>query len=317
MAKKASIYVPYFAKLKKQLAESQKQENPALWLYKNDARTCLFMIESLARIQSVVTLSKEAKKLHKFSKKFEDALGKIDYYYAIAEHCKKNKAVGKNQVLYFNDKLDKAALKLNKRLLEKNFFKETLPLMEKISSDFDTSNALARYNHQMKNELAMCAAFFNEHKQGFTSMEDQVHELRRKIRWISIYAQSFQGRVVLKKPKGSYKWEKEFITPQVQALSYNKLPVNKNVKNHISFNQKAFYAMSYVIRELGSIKDNGLLIEALAKCLKKTLPKKPSDAIADACKMLGIKQSEEQLLAGAHNLLGKYFNTYKIHAELC
>lgn len=317
MVKNKSLYAPYYEKLKQLLNKAKAQKNPAMWLYKNDARTCFFMIESLARIQSSVTLSKEAKKAHKFSKKLEDAIGQIDYYFAIADILSRKKSISKNQILYFNEKLDKAVLKLNKRLLNKDFFTEALPSLEKIAPDFDSAKTLANYHQQIKTELDLCYAFFNEHKQGFTSMEGQVHELRRKLRWVSIYGQSFQGRIALRKAKGTYKWEKEFITPKVKALSYNKLPVKKDIKHPIVFNIAAFYALSHVIRELGAIKDEGLLIEALAKCLKKTSAKKPDNAINEARKLLAIKSTEEELLKKAHVLLGKYFNTYKIHKELC
>ncbi|MEI9933334.1 MAG: hypothetical protein WDM71_00395 [Ferruginibacter sp.] len=40
----------FLKQLEELLKKASRQKNPALWLYKNDARTVLFMLEGLAKM---------------------------------------------------------------------------------------------------------------------------------------------------------------------------------------------------------------------------------------------------------------------------
>lgn len=315
--KSGHIYEPYFRKLKRLFSASKNQKNPASWLYRQDARGSLFMIESLSRLHEAVAPGTEVKKLHKFSKKLEDLIGDVDYYTAMLEVFSKRKSISGKEKAYLRKNKNAFEKKLNKKLLEKQYYISKINSFEKLRADFDSAANIKLLHKHIKNELEEGAAFFRRYASGFTDMEEQVHELRRRLRWISIYAESMQGRIILKKTKRSYRWEKEFIKPWAANSPYNKLPPELALKEHIVFNDKAFFALNECVVQLGLIKDKGLEIEALAKCLKKTEKPKPLNAKAKAQKMLGIKSSEEQLMKRAHVLLNAFYQNHKIHRLLC
>ena len=53
----------YLNQLEALLVKSSKQKNPALWLYQNNARTPLFMLEGLAKLYSGIHNKKKFEKI--------------------------------------------------------------------------------------------------------------------------------------------------------------------------------------------------------------------------------------------------------------
>ncbi len=147
-------------------------------------------------------------------------------------------------------------------------------------------------------------------------MELHVHELRRNLRWISIYAQSLRGIVVLKDSQVKYHWEKDFVPESAAGSPYNKLPIKKGLKHYTFFNKKAFCALTFVIEELGKIKDEGLEIESLAKAIEKTVHYRSNSSTKLAVKALGSDQTLKQLLEKAHKLMYAFFVTHQIPKAL-
>src|SRR6186713_3659761 len=80
-------------KLQELLIKSSKQKNPALWLYQNDARTPLFMLEGLAKLYAGIHNEKKFKKLKEQFKLLEDGFGAIDYYDSFAKEFAGNAAI--------------------------------------------------------------------------------------------------------------------------------------------------------------------------------------------------------------------------------
>ena len=74
------------------LDKSAKQKNPALWLYQNNARTPLFMLEGLAKLYAGIHNKKKFTKIKAQFKLLEDTIGAIDYYDSFAKEfvAKKN-----------------------------------------------------------------------------------------------------------------------------------------------------------------------------------------------------------------------------------
>ena len=78
---------PGYARFEKQLSRIEillhngaSEVSPANYLYNNDMRTPLFLLEGLARIYRKIHNRKRFEKLLKWFKEAEDALGAIDYY---------------------------------------------------------------------------------------------------------------------------------------------------------------------------------------------------------------------------------------------
>lgn len=126
--------------------------------------------------------------------------------------------------------------------------------MEEISNiDFDVTEPknTTKLLELIQTEVGKCAEFFYSHEE-FTDMEAHVHEMRRKLRWISIYAQSLSGLVALYNPRRDYGWESKFITQAEIKSPFNKLPAGDP---KIFMAKKPFLALSFLIRRLGEIKD--------------------------------------------------------------
>jgi hypothetical protein len=299
------------------LQQAIAQNNPTLFLYKKNVRTPLFMMESLTRLLKKIHSDAEIDDAHKTSKKLEDLFGQVDHYDALVKQFSKQKSITKAQLDYFTKKRDKIVSKANQKLRKRDFYQAIFnELQQEFKIDFNNKAVVVKIENQIKQELADCFNFYKQFTKGFDDMELQVHEMRRKLRWISIYNQSLQGLIALKADKSKYAWEKEFITKTELESPYNKPVIKKNLTHTIVFNQKAFYALSFVIKNLGDIKDKGLAIEALSKAIKKTSKITATNLKLPVTKQLKSSYTEEDLLKQAHALLHKFFISYKIHDKL-
>ncbi|MDX2172504.1 MAG: hypothetical protein SFY56_05245 [Bacteroidota bacterium] len=297
--------------------KAKTSKNPALYLYSKNARTPLFMVESLTRILLELSANPNFEKWHKVFKKLEDSIGEIDYYDAALKNFSSNKLIEKKSLEYLLKKKNKLVDKFNKKLIEKEFY---LPVFNQalLANELNLNDKLivGEIKKHIVSQIENISEFFSQFHDSFDNMELQVHELRRKLRWISIYAQSLNGIIVLKSIKEKYEWEKEFVTPAEKKSLYNNLTVAKNLNNYIYFNNKAFYALSNIIRRLGEIKDVGLNILLLEKCIRKTHTEKIENIRQKAQEQLKSNASEQDLLNEAHKILLLFIKKYRIPEEL-
>ena len=294
--------------------KAKTNSNPALFLFKNKARVNVFMAESILRVSNKLFEDKQIKEWHSTIKKLEDYLGQIENYIEVLADFSKLKTVKVQQLEYVSGKLDKAVEKLNSKLSKNDFYLAELAQMNKeFKINFNDKTIVLKLHEEIKSELIEACEFFNQFPKEFTDMEKQVHELRRKLRWVSIYGESFQGLIVLKEVKEKYLWEKSFITPKEIKNPYNKLPVSKKLNQNLSLNKKSFFALSNVISNLGIIKDKGFRLYLIEKSIRKTNTEKGINSAILASKQLQANFTESTLLAQAHLLLKTYFNKYKIH----
>ncbi len=75
----------YLVKLEQLLVDARKENNPALFIYENNARTILFMLEALSRLYAGILHQKRFEKLKDYFKSLEDLLGAIDHYDSFAK----------------------------------------------------------------------------------------------------------------------------------------------------------------------------------------------------------------------------------------
>ncbi len=307
----------YSQQLLLQFKKAKTTKNPALYLYTHNARTPLFMAQSVTRILVNLNASPNFESWHKAFKKVEDALGEIDFYDVTIKSFIKNKLIKKNQIDYLIKKKNKAIDKLNKKLIEKEFY---LSVFNQIilANELNLNNTLIinEIKKHIAKEVNYISEFFSQFPKSFNNMELQVHELRRKLRWLSIYAQSLNGIIVLKKVTTKYEWEKQFITASEKTSIYNNLNVVKNLNNYIYFNHKVFYALSFIIKKLGNIKDLGLNIYLIEKSIRKTHIQKINNVEEMAIKQLQLNTTESDLLNDAHKILTLFVKKYSIPQQL-
>lgn len=305
----------YMNELTELFSAAKQASDPALFLCRHPARTSLFMAESVARLLHEVYQTKKTARALKLFKKLEDSLGEIDDHDQWLKQFSKVKDIKKEQLAYFSARRDKALERLNKKLSRRDFYgRRFKELALKLDVDFNDTRLIAALEKAIRREAALCLKFYESCAGSFSSMELQVHELRRKLRWLSIYAQSLRGIIVLKTCREKHGWEKEFITKREKESPYNQLTVRRNLQRHIVFDRNVFYALGFVVRELGRIKDKGMKIEVFAEMLRKT--RKPADAEREAVKQLGLPYTLAGQLQKADRLLAGFFVREQVYQKL-
>jgi hypothetical protein len=262
-------------KTEKLLDQANRELNPGEWVYKNDLRTPLFMLEGLTRIYSSINPGRKLRKINERFKTVEDAIGLLDYYAASEKEFSDNKGVRTKIIDYIhgqrmraNNSLE-AMLKadgwLNGKRIQK--LRSRLTELYWIDKEAKEINAL---RESYLGEIETVKAFATGTKFVFKNVEADLHEMRRRIRWLSIYPQALGGIMQLKEKKPMKSFLTKYITPDVINSPYNQLPVLNSLKDHIFLEKNRFLSMSWLISTLGKLKDQGLRIHLLEEALKKT-----------------------------------------------
>lgn len=294
--KEFNPFLVFSKKLQSLLTKASKQKNPALWLYNNGARTPLFMLEALTRIHDKAFDEKLFSKWNKRFKKMEDLFGAMDEYIVLEKELKTNKKVSKEALKYFNVNATNYTTKCNQRLTEKDWFENKL---QKFDDKLDKYNV--EYNEEYIDEIKFVLVdeidailnFVLKYDYQFTKLEEQVHEIRRKLRWLSIYGQAFQGLIQLKKSPKRTKQITNYFTKEVLNSPFNKLLIKPKHTAIIEFDSDSFFALSWLISELGKLKDRGLKMKALADAIYISEEITEAKAKEKAITILGLKKTVE------------------------
>ncbi len=294
--KEINPFLFYSKQLQTLLTKASKQKNPALWLYTNGARTPFFMLEALTRLHNKAFDEKLFTKWNKRFKKMEDVFGEIDAYMVYEKEFKKNKKIPADALKYLTVNSTELIEKCNQRLLEKDWLNNKLQSFESKLSEFDVA-----YNQEYIDELQFSIVdeidailnFVLKYDYQFTKLEEHIHEVRRKLRWLSIYAQALQGLIQLKKSVKSPKTTINYLTKEVLKSPFNKLPAKPKNAAIIQYDANSFYALSWIINELGRLKDDGLKVHALKNALYISEKLTEEHAREKAIALLGFKKTIE------------------------
>ena len=299
----------YLNQLETKLSEATLQKDPALWLYQSGARTPIFMLEGLAKLYGEIHNKKRFGKIEEQFKRLEDSLGVIDYYDNFAKDIAKEKATNTSIASELEAKAQEQAATLNKLLIDKRWIGKGANRITKIRSQLEKADWLsskrevAEIEAAYKNSIKKIKAFASDHVDGFTDLETQVHELRRKLRWLSIYPQALQGCIQLTTKASGDKAVKKYLTPEIVNSPFNKLPKVGTNKYVLLLNKDYFLSLSWMIAELGRLKDNGLRIAVMREVGRTH----KSDAVtevkilADAtaiCQTFFTENSLDKLISG-------------------
>ncbi|MGN6533479.1 MAG: hypothetical protein ACTHK0_17185 [Ginsengibacter sp.] len=274
-----SRFLFYLEKIKTILQKAESAENPALNAYTQDLRTPLFMLEALSRLYKKIHPHQKLKKLNKQFKELEDQLGAIDYYDSFAKEFALNDKIPSAIITYLKDKTAEKTEGLNTCFKKENWIGNNNNRISKITKTLQKIDWL--------NEKEDTAAILNIYQQAiekldkkykipnlrFTDVEKDVHELRRELRWLSIYPQALRGLIQLKSNPDTPDFLKKYLTPEILHSLFNIMPDGSNLQDHIFLNDNYYYALSWMIAELGKLKDNGLkivLIEESISIVYKT-----------------------------------------------
>lgn len=310
----------YSSQLKKLFSKAAKQKNPAMWLHKEGARTPLFMLEALTRLHNKAFDETLFDKWNSRFKKLEDLLGEIDKYVVLEKEFKTNKKITAEVVKYFSVNVTNHAEKFNQRLREKEWLNNKLESFESKLNEFTVE-----YNQEYIDELQFSIVdeiddilnFVLKYDYQFTKLEEHIHELRRKLRWVSIYAQSLQGLIQLKKTSKKQKTHINYFTKEVMSASFIKLPAKPKNTVIIEFDADSFYALSWLIDELGKLKDAGLKMHELKDAIYISENVKEDEAKEKAISILGFKKTmESDILKTASEIIKTAISKDKILDKL-
>ncbi len=304
----------FLKQLEELFRKASRQKNPALWLYKNDARTVLFMLEGLAKMYTSLHNKKKFSKLDIEFKELEDILGAIDYYDVFAKEFVSDKRIPRTVISYLQAQTREKIQSLDELLREGKWIgagNKRIDKIRKILKKTDwlkEKEEIKRIQQFYKDAIEHITLFVDKEDFHFENIETDVHELYRKIRWLSIYPHGLLGSIQLRKEKKISKQLSKYITKQEVNSLFNKMPDPGKNKYFLLLEQNHFYALSWMIAALGKLKDSGLRVVAIKEALQQTSPVSDAAAYKKTYRFLGKKQlTLQQLLNQADGICKTYF----------
>lgn len=240
---------------------------PGHRLYKAGGRTALFELQALARLERGTrengtvfeTLLTDIKCL-------EDSIGDIDYWWAFLEGGEK-KELPPEMIAWAANKHAQACGRFEGWLAAGNWIDHKY-----LADDSDVTLRarqisevlLAQEWPKRKKERKRFAQYLGERLRkvhdnalalDMSDLEGGLHELRRKLRWFSIYPRALDGLITLDEtaapPKG---WERYMVEAIVKS-PFSKLPTAEEGIEPLVIPAPLFYGLSWIIDDLGRVKD--------------------------------------------------------------
>lgn len=257
-------------------------------------RAPLFALEALGRLErgkgkgaAKADAARAFAEVTVRSKALEDALGGVDFWWAFGERAaawRAPEAVQRwagahhlmacgatDQLLRAEGWLEGDALGPRLGALGDTVLDVSWPGPKRYRKRLsETLEAVLRHTHE-----ASLALDLNE-------VEAGVHELRRKVRWFSIYAGALDGAVVLDEAASAPEGWDRYLTPAVLSDRFARLPPAAEGLKPITLPAPLFFALSWLISALGELKDRVQWTETMAQGLAETgTPGTPEDWLAD------------------------------------
>jgi hypothetical protein len=271
------------------------------------------MLEGLAKLYAGMHNRKKFEKIKIQFKLLEDVFGAIDYYNVFAKEFAINKKIPVAVTAYMQAQAREKIQSLNELLIEKEWLgtnSKRINKIQKILNEADWLNAKEEikeidecYGRSIY-EIVEFASATNFH---YTNVESDVHELRRKLRWLSIYAQAMQGCIQLSKGSPISKHLKKYLTKKITGSPFNKLPDAGDNKYFLLLEENHFYALSWMIAEMGRLKDEGLRVIAIKEALQQSTSLTDAQAFAKAYAFTGRGQEKLNKILSEADKITKVF----------
>lgn len=255
------------------LMEARTADNPALFLYQKGARNIIFMLEGLTRIHKKAFDDETMDKWYDRFKMLEDLFGQIDYLDAFKKQFETDRVLDEKAIAELGRKTAIPVAELNELLDTKEWFKDKI-------SKFDAFIESCQFRYDESYTARISAAYWDEIQKieefavainfQISELENELHELRRRLRWLSIYPQAFRGLFQLKRGSTDPDWSKKYMTEKIVNSPFNQLPPPVENLAPIYLDYHCFIALSYMIQEYGGLKDQGLQSFVLADELSLT-----------------------------------------------
>jgi hypothetical protein len=226
-------------------------------------------------------------------KLLEDGIGAIDFYDASAKALSGNKKIPAQVIQYLQAQTREKIQHLNDVLASEAWTGNGMIRMQKIRKKLEEIEWMKEETETLliekayRSTISSVILFARETGSPFDNMEEDVHELRRKLRWLSIYAHALQGTAqlaALRKPGAALL---PYHTPAVLASPFNQLPEPAKQQNFLLLDRNYFLALSWIIDRLGKLKDEGLLVVAVKEALQQAENLDEQAALRKASRLIG------------------------------
>lgn len=250
------------------LEKASRSDDPVEYVYKNDLRTPFFMVEGLCRLYQDLHNGKTFKKMLEQAKLVEDALGMYDFYVVLDKELSADAALPEVIRTQIVRKREAAAQHVNevlasgdwwngRRLPEWNKKLRTLKWLK----EAEERQALVEV---YRSEIRKVYSFIGKAPFPFEDIEEHVHELRRKLRWLSIYCHALDGMVKLKETADPVPEKfRKYLTDKVLTSPFNQFTGSYKYEKLICLDKTGFMALSWMIATIGELKDDGLTLHAI------------------------------------------------------
>ncbi|MBK9401568.1 MAG: hypothetical protein IPN36_12145 [Bacteroidetes bacterium] len=241
------------------------------------ARNHFFKLEAACRYLREIDHEKVFDEYYDIFKEAEDQLGQYDHHFALLSEIRK---IGKQWpakvIDHFEDQHKSSAKKLENYLEKEEWmqqnpphlirFIEKLKQMESISGE-DFKERTGKF---LIKTIDKISDNYKNGKLDASEIEEGVHEIRRKIRWLSIYTQVCGGMIQLSSEKIPDSFPSQYIGKDILNSDFMKMPKALKDVSPITIRTELFAALSWMINYLGSQKDIGLKIVACTEAFKET-----------------------------------------------
>ena len=273
------------------------------------------MLEALTRLYKELHNKKLFEKLNEKFKILEDMLGAVDYYDGFGKEfsVKENIPTAVND--FIKQQMENKLADLNIMLADKSWIGGDNKRMKKITAWLSKAAWLSQEDDSIgiKNyfikSIDKIVKNVQKNKISFKDVEKDVHELRRELRWLSIYPQALRGLIQMKPTVDSPEYLKKYLTQEIVNSPYNKMPEPGNLQNIIYVDADYFYALSWLIAELGKLKDSGLRIVILKEALQSMNKLSDEDGEKQALALCGeVQMKTADILQKAKAISDQFFN---------
>ncbi len=262
----------FLSQLESLMQDAALTDNPALHLYSNDARSILFRLEALGRIYAEIHNANRFSKLTARFKLLEDLLGDIDHYDTF---LKASRDKNNDDSAYFNERMQEGIISLNRLLDDDGWLsgKRSRKIRKKLEdADWKSPEAESRKVREVySDEIIKIRKFYNDCSKPFTDIEEEVHELRRDLRWLSIYPHALLDLFILKDDPVAVSDPTIETGPELRNSPFLVLP-ETDTSYPIHINKENFVLLSWIIGRLGDLKDVALAIFAEKEAKEGNVP---------------------------------------------
>lgn len=261
------------------LVKCKHQKEKGMGFFRNKSRDVLFRLEGLCRIYRNIGDKKFFDSWYKEFKLLEDTMGSMDHntsmhleFFGYKEFktasLKIFDARFKEEAIYVSDLLRNDGWLNGEKMKE---FSDGLAKLDWKEDDDD----VVSYGTVFCDALDKVVNKYRNGELDPSRPEEGVHEFRRRLRWVSIYAQVANGMIGLRQVTKVSDDLKKYCTPEIVNSRFNVFEKPANGQRTIIIQSHYFYALSWLIRELSELKDAALRSQAFNEMMVTSSIKDP------------------------------------------